>query len=143
MLIALQIALFLAALAFIALAGCLIPLVFETRRRLDRLAVLAEQSRNDLEALVRDSREAIRNVNALTQRANQQMNDVAQVVHTVQTWAERADRWFDEVAATIEPPLFSLARNLTLLRVGATTFLTTLFQHNQDNHQTIRGKAHD
>ena len=140
--IALQIALFLAALAFIALVACLIPLVFEARRRLDRLAVLAEQSRNDLEALARDSREALRNVNEFAQRANQQMDDVALVVHTVQAWTERADRWVDEIATTIEPPLFSLARNLSLLRVGTTAFLQTLFQSTQGNQQT-RGKDHE
>lgn len=141
--LALQIALFLAALAVIALVACLIPLVFEARRRLDRLAVLAEQSRSDLEVLVRDSREAIRNVQELTQRANEQITDVSQIVRTVQAWAARADQWVNEIATTIEPPLFSLARNLTLLRVGAAAFFQTLFQRTQDNPQPRREKDHD
>jgi uncharacterized protein YoxC len=138
----LQIALLVAALAFIALTGSLIPLVFETRRKLDRLAVLAEQSRNDLELFVRDGREAIRSVNEFTQQANEQMKDVAQVVHTIRGWSERADRLAGEVADTIEPPVLSLTRNLNLWGVGATTFLQAFFQPRSDNQPTTEDKDH-
>lgn len=141
--IALEVTLLVAGLGFIALLACLIPLVLDARRRLNRLAVLAEQSRTDLEGLVRDTREAIRNLNELTQRANQQMNDVALVVHTARAWAERADRWVDEIATKLEPPLSSLAEKVALLRVGARAFVQSLFQSTHDKPSSPRGKDHD
>ena len=84
-------------------------------------------------------------MNALTTRANQQMDDVNQVVHTVRQWTQRADRLVNEVGAAIEPPVFSLVRNMNLFRTGVTTFIQALLQgnhHNQTNNQTTEEKHH-
>jgi uncharacterized protein YoxC len=138
----LQVALFLASVAFVVLAACLVPIAFQARRDLEHLALTAMQLKAKLEVLVEDSRELVRNVDVLSKRVNQQMDEVDQVVRTARQWTERADRLVNEVGSAIEPPVFSLVRNIKLLRTGATTFLQALFQSNQNNNQTRQEKDH-
>ena len=139
---ALQVPLFVASVAVIVLAACIVPLAFQARRRLGRLALTAEEFKADVKVLVQDSREMVRNMNELATRANRQLGDTAKVVNTVQRWTERADRLVDEVGSAIEPPVFSLVRNMNLFRTGATTFLQTIFRTKQNNHQTKQEKDH-
>jgi uncharacterized protein YoxC len=139
---ALQVALFLASLAIIALVACLVPIAFSVWRRLERLSLTAEQLKANVDGLVHDSREMVRSVNGLATRANQQMDEAAEVVQTVQQWTKRADRLVNEVGAAIEPPVFSLLRNMNLLRTGATTFLQALFHNKQNNNQAKQEKHH-
>ena len=127
----LQVALFLASLAFIVLVACLIPMAFEAKRHLEQMAIAVGQLKTDVNVLVHDSREFVQNVNALATRANQQMDDVHQVVRTVRQWTERADRLVSEVGTAIEPPVFSLVRNVNLVRVGVTSFLGALLTRNR------------
>jgi uncharacterized protein YoxC len=138
----LQVALFLAALAFIVLVACLIPLAFQARRRLEHLAVSAEQLKANVELLVQDSRELVRNVNELEQQVSRQMDDVGQVVGTVRRWTERADRLVEEVGSVIEPPVFAWVRNVNLFRLGATTFLQAFFHTNRNQNKTKQEKHH-
>jgi len=134
----LQVALFFAAIAVVVLVACLIPLAFQARRQLEQLVVTAGQLKADLEVLVNDSRELMRNANTLATRVNQQMDDVEQMVCTARQWTERADRLVNTLGAALEPPVVAVVRNLNLLRTGATTFLQALFQrshHNQTHNQ--------
>lgn len=138
MAIPLQIALFLASAAIVALVVCLIPLAFQARGELKKLVLAAEQLKAKAELLAEDSRELVRNVNEFTTRANQQMDDVEQLVRTARQWTERADRLVNEVGAAIEPPVFSLVRNLNRWRTGVTTFLQALthrYHHDQTTNQ--------
>src|ERR1700686_4296711 len=89
--IALQVALFLASLAIIVLAASLVPMPFLMHSHLNSLVRTEEQSKNDMQALVHDSHELIRNVTEIAQRASRQLDEVDQVIATVREWTDRAD----------------------------------------------------
>jgi len=130
----LQVALFLASIAFIVLVACFIPMAFQAKRHLEQMAITVGQLKTDVNVLVHDSREFVQNLNALATRANRQMDDVNQVFRTVRQWTERADRVVGEVGSAIEPPVFSLVRNVNLVRVGLTSFFKALWTRNR--HKT-------
>ena len=116
----LQIAMFLASLAVIAMAVSIVPLVYQLRSQ-----------KTALEDLVRDGRELVRNVNELSKRADRQMDDVGRVVGIARRWTERADRLAEEIGSAIEPPVYLLVRQANLLSAGTTAFLETLLDGTQ------------
>ena len=143
--VALQIALFFASLSVIVLVACIIPIAFRTRRNSEQLLRTIEDLKSNTQLLAQDSRELVRNLNDLCRRANQQMDELGQIVRTAQQWTQRANRLVEEVGAAVEPPVFSLVRNLNVFRTGVTTFLRTLFHlnyHNQIHNQTKEGRNH-
>lgn len=143
--VALQVALFCASVSVIVLAACLIPIAFRTRRNSEQVLRIIEELKSNTQFLVQDGRELVRSLNDLCRGANRQMDEMGQIVHTAQQWAMRADRIVEEVGSAIEPPVFSFARNMNLLRLGATTFLQTLFHwnhHNQTHNQTKERENH-
>ncbi len=134
--IALQVALFLASLAIVILVGCLVPMAFLMRSHLDSLVRTAEQSKTDMQTLVHDSHELIRTITDLSKRASRQLDEIDLVVATVREWTERADHFVNEVGSVVEPPVFTIARNMNQLRTGMTGFLHALlnsFHRNQSN----------
>ena len=133
--LALQIALMVAAAAFVALVACLIPVVLRAQRQLDRLVLTVEQLKGDLDILVVESRELMRNVNSLVERADGRLHEVEQIVSTARLWKDRAERVVSAVGAVIEPPVFALARNAGLFRIGAATLLRIL------SHRKRRSEA--
>jgi uncharacterized protein YoxC len=137
--VALQIALFFASLSVIVLVACIVPIAFQTRRNSEQLLRTIEELKSNTQLLAQDSRELVRSLNDLCRRANQQMDELSQILRTAQQWTQRADRLVEEVGSAIEPPVFSLARNLNLFRTGATTFLRTLFHLNHHNQTKERG----
>src|ERR1017187_1164027 len=139
--IALQVALFVASLAFIVLVVCLIPLAFQARRKLEQLLAATEELKIKAQALVEDSHEMVKNVTDLSKRANEELDEVSHVVGTVRQWTERADQLVNEVGSAIEPPVHSIVRNMNLFRTGVTTFLQVLLNRNQHN-QTKREQDH-
>jgi uncharacterized protein YoxC len=131
--IALQVALFLASLAITVLVACLVPMAFLMRSHLNRLVCTAEQSKSDMQALVHDSHELIRTITELSKRASQQLDEVDQVVATVREWTERADHFVNEVGSVVEPPVFTIVRNMNLLRTGVTGFVHALLNSPHHN----------
>ena len=138
---ALQVALFIASVAFTLLVVCLIPLAFQARRQLEQLATTAEEVKGEIQILVADGQVLVRNLTELTARANQQLDEVSHVVQTARQWSERADRIVNELGATIEPPVHTLVKNLNLLRAGVTTFLE-FFTHRNQHNQTKEEENH-
>ena len=130
---ALQVALFVAALTFIVLAICIIPVAFHLRRKLEQLVITHGQLKEKLQVLVDDSHEMVRNVTELSKRANEQLDEVSRVVQTTRQWTERVNRLVNEVGSAIEPPVHSLVRNMNLFRTGFATFLQVLSHRNQHN----------
>ena len=133
--LALQVALFLASLAVIALAACVIYICLQARAQIKQLNCAAEQMKADLQVLVQDSHELISKVTEVTGRVSQQVDEAETVMRTVRQWTDRADRIVEEVGSAIEPPLFSAVRNLNFFRKGAVAFLQALFHHNQHNNR--------
>lgn len=129
---ALQVVVFIASLTFILMAACIIPIAFHVRRQLKRLAHTVERLKSNVQVLLRDSRELVQNVNALSNRASRQMDDVDKVVHTVHQWTERADRIVNEIGSAIEPSVFSVVHNMNLIRAGITMFLRVLFHPSKN-----------
>lgn len=124
---ALQVALFAAALAFTVLVICLVPIIFEARRKLEQLVSTAAELKEKVQALVEDSHEMVRNVTEISKRANQELDEVGHVVQTVRQWTERADRLVNEVGSAIEPPVHSIVRNMNLLRPAPPHFYRLFF----------------
>jgi len=129
----LEVALISASAAIVVLVACLVPVLFLARRQLKQLALTAENMKITLESLIIDSRELVRNVRLLSERANLQLENVGHVVQTVHQWTERADRLVNELGSVVEPPVVSLVRNVNLLRMGVTTFLQCLLHRDQED----------
>jgi uncharacterized protein YoxC len=123
---ALQVALFLASLAIIVLVACSVPMAFLMRSHLNSLVRTAEQSKTDMQTLVQDSHELIRTVTDLSKRASRQLDEVDQMIATLHEWTERADHFVNKVGSVVEPPVFSIVRNLNILRSGARGFFYAL-----------------
>jgi uncharacterized protein YoxC len=132
----LQIALILASMAIVVLVACLVPMLFLAWRQLKHLVLAADKMKISLESLILDSRELVSNVKLLSERANIQLENVDHLVGTVHKWMERADRLVNEVGSAIEPPVFSLIRNVNLVRSVVSTFLQR-FRHPDQENQTI------
>lgn len=127
--IVLQVALFLASLSIVACVACLVPLAFRTRQQVEQIVHHLDELKVKATMLADESQELAENLNTLCRRANEQMDDISEVVHTVRHWSERADRIVEEVGSALEPPVFSLARNMNLLRTGVSTFIQHFMNH--------------
>jgi methyl-accepting chemotaxis protein len=66
-----------------------------------------DEFKSDAHFVKQQTEELIHNLNELSRRANEQMDDVHKIVRTARQWTERADRIVEEV----EPPVFALARS--------------------------------
>ncbi|HXI84529.1 MAG TPA: DUF948 domain-containing protein [Verrucomicrobiae bacterium] len=139
---ALQVALFVASLAFVVLVVCLIPVVFQVQRKLEQLVITHAELNEKLQVLVEDSHKMVRSVTELSKRATEELDEVSRMVQTAHRWTERVDRLVDEVGSAIEPPVHSVVRNMNLFRTGVTTFLQVLLHRNQHN-QTKKEQDHD
>ena len=133
--IALQIVLVLASLAVIALAVFLIPFFLQIRKDVERATRQIEELKNDVKLLVQDTRTLLQNANQLSTRAHQQMDEVQKVVSVIRAWSERANRIVDEVGAAVEPPILSVARNISIFRKGLSIFLDALLHRNNQPEQ--------
>jgi uncharacterized protein YoxC len=122
----LQVALFLASVAIIILVACVVPMAFLMRQHLKSLVNSAEQSKSDMQTLVQHSQELIRNITEISRRASKQMDEIDQVVATVREWTDGADHFLKQVGSVVEPPVFTIVRNMNLLRTGVTGFLHAL-----------------
>jgi uncharacterized protein YoxC len=128
----LELALFIASIAFIILVMCIIPAVLLALRQLGQMATAFDPLQQQTQALLTDCLELVRNLNGLSQKADRQMEDMGKVVRTAEQWTERADRIANEVTSVIEPPLSSVARNITLIRTGVSVFLRVLAHANKN-----------
>jgi uncharacterized protein YoxC len=128
--IPLQIAIGLAALAFVALVATLVPAILQVRRQADQIAATVAELRGDVAGLVRDSRDTLARLGELSTRVEREWHHVEKVVDTVRDWTERADRVITQVDAAIEPPLMSTVRAVGLARVGIGAFMD-VFRHRR------------
>lgn len=134
---ALQVALLVTSIAFLVLMACILFIALQSRRQLEQLVLTAAQLKANLELLIDDTRELVRNGNRLVTRADEQLREVEQVVRTVRAWTGRADRFVNEVGAAIEPPVFSLVRNVALFGTAAASFLRALLHRNHHDEAHV------
>jgi uncharacterized protein YoxC len=98
---ALQIALFLACVALVLLVSLLIPLSILLYRRTSGVVRQLEEMKADLKQLIHDSRAMVQIVSLLSSRANQQLDDLGNVVRVVRRWSERVDHVVEEFGAAV------------------------------------------
>jgi uncharacterized protein YoxC len=129
----LQIALFLASVAVVIFVAFCIPAILQLRKHAARMAQTMEELKAEVSVLVQDSRKLLYSVNELSTRANQQCDDIEQVIQTVRNWTGRVDRVVEEVGTILEPPLLTAARNAQIFRKGIAKFFETFL--NRNHHQ--------
>ena len=129
----LQVALLLASVAIVVFVAFCIPAVLQLRKHAARITQTLEELKAEVSVLVEDSRTVLRSVNELSTRANQQCDDVEQVIHTVRGWTERADHVVQEVGSAVEPPVLAAARNIQIFYKVISKFFETFL--NRNHHQ--------
>lgn len=90
--VAVEVALLVAAAAFVLLVGCLIPVVFRAQRQIDGVVLTIVQAKADLDELIGESRELVRNASSLVAHADDRLQDVEEAVGTVRLWKGRVER---------------------------------------------------
>ena len=134
----LQVALFIASVVFTILVLCLIPIVFEAKRKLNQLVDTTDALKDKAQDLVRDSHEMVRKLTEVTNRVNDQLEEFHHVLHTIREWTDRTDSIVKEVEDAIEPPVHALARNMSILRLGIGAFAKAFlrrYQHKSTNEE--------
>jgi len=132
---ALQVAVFVACAALTVLVACLLPIIFQTRRRLGHVLRSVEQLKTELDPLVGETRELVRGVHNVGNQVNQQLSELHSVVHTIENWAVRVDHLMDEVGSAIEPPVLTAVRNISIVRAGVNGFFHVLLRGNHSNQK--------
>lgn len=131
----LQIALFLASIAVVIFVAFCIPAMLQLRRHTARMTHTLTELKAEVSVLVQDSRTMLRSVNKLSERANQQCDDIEQVIHTVRSWTDRANHVVEVVGMVLEPPIFTAARNAQIIRKGVAKFFETFLNRNHNNNK--------
>ena len=129
----LQIALFLASVAVTIFVAYCIPAMLQLRKHAARMTQTLEELKAEVSLLVQDSRKTLHNVNELSTRAHQQLDEVERVIQTVSGWTERVDRVVEEVGTVLEPPLLTVVRNAQIFRKGVAKFFKTFLNRNHRN----------
>jgi uncharacterized protein YoxC len=130
---ALQVAVFVACAALTILVACVLPIIFVTHSRLGHVLRSTEQLKAELDPLVGETRELVRGVHKVGNQVNQQLSEFHSVVHAIENWAERADSLIDEVGSALEPPVLTVARNVSIVRAGMDVFFRILLRGNHSN----------
>ena len=120
---ALEIALFLASVAVVVFVSLFIPVLIGLRNHAAHARRDLEEMKSDLKLLVQDSRTMVQNVNSLTGRAHEQLDEVEKVVQIVRGWSDRANRIVGEVGDVVEAPIFTVARIIGIVHKGLNVLL--------------------
>ena len=104
---ALQVALFAACVAVVLFVLMLIPLSLLLYRSVRRTAEQMEEMKTDIKLLMQDLRVTVQNINILSARANQQLDDLGHIVRVVQGWSVRANHVVEEVSSAVEAPFIT------------------------------------
>ena len=110
----LQVALYVASLAIVILTVVLVGVLYRLLSKLERIVEAVEQLNLEMKPLAQETRDAVRSVHDLSERAN---------------------HWVGEVGDAVEPPLFAATRSLRILRSGVETFMRVLLDRNQRHHE--------
>lgn len=124
MAITLQIALFLASVSVVVLMAVLIPALLGLRKLFANAAYALAELNTVVKLLAQDSRTMVQNVNKLTTRAQQQIDEVDQMLQVLRVWLGRADRLVHQAGDLIEGPIFTGARILNGLGTLLQPWLT-------------------
>lgn len=133
---ALQIALFLASVAAVVFVLFLIPVFIGLRKHVVHATRQLDELQSDVKLLVHDSRTMVQNVDKLTSRAHQQLDEVDKIVRIVRAWSERANRIVEEVGDVVEAPIFTVTRIIGIVHKGLSVFLDTVARKDHQPEPT-------
>jgi uncharacterized protein YoxC len=101
---ALQIALFVVAVAVALFVFLLIPLTILLYRRFIDFSRQLEELNTELKGLVQDSRTMVQNISTVTSHVNRQLDGLDSIVSIITKWSERADHVVEKVGTIAEMP---------------------------------------
>lgn len=113
----LQAALYVASVAIVVWTAVLVGVSFRLLAKLERIVEAVEQLNLEMKPLAQETRDAVKSVHELS---------------------ERAHHWVGEVGSAVEPPLFAATRTLRILRSGVETFMRVLLDRNQRQQEKAR-----
>ena len=140
MTIALQIALFLASIffvAFVVLVAVVIPVLLGLRKELAHAAGELAELKKDVKLLVQDSRTTVQNINQLTTQAQQQIQAMDESLRIFRGWLDRTDRLVHQAGDFIEGPIFTSARILKGLGSLLQAWLTRDGETSRKNPSSV------
>ena len=109
---ALQIALFVVAVAVALFVVLLIPLTILLYRRLISFSRQLEELNTELKGLLQDSRTMVQNISAVTNHVNQQLDELDRIVGIITRWSERADHVVEKVGTIAEMPFVKVTHSI-------------------------------
>jgi uncharacterized protein YoxC len=112
---ALQIALFVVAVAVALFVFLLIPLTILLYRRLIGFSRRLEELNTEVKGLVQDSRTMVQNISAVTSHVNRQLDELDKIVGIITRWSERADHVVEKVGAIAEMPFLKVTDSIKAL----------------------------
>ncbi len=118
----LEISLILASLAIVVFVGMCIPFILFAKKKMEHFADANDQLQTNINQLIGESREMIRQISQFTERADTELKEVSQVVHTVQEWADKANGVVDEVKGFVEPVVQNFTRFRAILSAVSQIF---------------------
>src|ERR1051326_6100492 len=140
MTLAMEIAVFIACIAFIIWVPVIIVALYRMHAIAARMLHVIEKFREECKPMVQKMDAATERLNLLSVLAQNQWHEVEKIVHTARHWSERADRFVEEVGSIVEPPVFSVGYKLNLMRAGVKTFFQTLLSGNQQHKEEEKEK---
>ncbi|HTB83716.1 MAG TPA: DUF948 domain-containing protein [Candidatus Sulfotelmatobacter sp.] len=109
---ALQIALFVVAVAVALFVLLMIPLTILLYRRAIGFSRQLEALNTEVIGLVQDSRTMVQNISAVTSHVNEQLDELDRIVRIITRWSERVDHVVEEVGTTIELPFVRVKQSI-------------------------------
>jgi uncharacterized protein YoxC len=109
---ALQIALFVVAVAVALFVFLLIPLTILLYRRLIGFSRQLEELNTEFKGLVQDSRTMVQNISAVTSHVNEQLDELDRIVGIITRWSERADHVAEKVGTIAEIPFLKVTDSI-------------------------------
>jgi uncharacterized protein YoxC len=109
---ALQIALFVVAVAVALFVFLLIPLTILLYRRLIGFSRQIEELNTELKGLVQDSRTMIQNISSVISHVNEQLDELDSIVGIIKKISERANHVVEEVGTTVELPFLKMKHSV-------------------------------
>jgi uncharacterized protein YoxC len=129
--IALEVALFIACIAFIILVPVIILTLYRIHQVTERLLHVVEGFREETKPLIRSMSATADRLHAVSIAAQDQLHEVDKIVRMVRDWSKRVDRLVGEIGSVVEPPIFAASHRFGLLWAGMRTFVETFLSGNK------------
>ena len=135
---ALQAALYVGSIAFIALVAVLIAMLLQFRRQIERVVQAVEDVKAQVKPLAQETRVVVENLRDLSARVDRQWVEVERIIETARSWWQRADYLVEGISSVMAPPIVAARRNVHILRIGLEAFVRAFTNRTQPHRQKAR-----